>query len=374
MERIIIVGGGFSGLLLASRIPDSEVFEENPEIGLPPHCTGIVSRDTIGIIGSPARESIVSSYEYIRVLNSEGKDLVMLKPDQRIYKLDRILLERLLAKEAGDRGSKIYTKARVISIDLEGRAIVSEKGGLRRVEGSLIALAEGSLGTMSRKFGLSRKHDLFLGVQGYIAIKGVHESEILVFIDDRIFRGFFAWLVPIDGREALVGVATDLKSDAQRSIKLFLARLRKLGYLRDDILRRIYGGLIIRSYPLARHYRGRVISIGDAAGFVKPFSGGGIYPASRQAESLSISLRKSRWEDHEGYLKRYLEIIRKEIGSLKNQWIATKVLEIIGIEKAIKVLGDLGVRTILLDYDHHENTIAKTAKKILRLKDDREKS
>jgi flavin-dependent dehydrogenase len=357
MGEILVVGGGFSGLLLASRIPGSEVFEENPSIGVPPHCTGLVSWDTIRVIGSPARDSIVSSYKYIRVLNTAGKDIAVLKPSQRIYKLDRILLERLLAKEAGDMGSKIHTRARVVSVDFEGGIAVHGKEGFRRVVGSMVAIAEGSLGTISRRLGLSRKQDLLIGIQGYARTsKNIDEDEVLVSVDDRIFNGFFGWLVPLGSREAVVGMASSLRSYSNRAFRIYLAVLRKLGYLRDDSLRGTYGGLIVRGYPLTNHYRDRVIAIGDAAGFAKPFSGGGLYPASKQVEALSTALRRS---DGEEALKRYSRLIGDEIRSLRLQWIATKAVEVIGVERVMKILAGMGIRSISMDYDHHERVLSR---------------
>ncbi|MEM4970653.1 MAG: NAD(P)/FAD-dependent oxidoreductase [Sulfolobales archaeon] len=363
MGEILVVGGGFSGLLLASRIPGSEVFEENHSIGVPPHCTGLVSWDTIKIIGAPARESIVSSYRYIRVLNTAGEDMVILKPSQRIYKLDRILLEKLLAREAEDIGSKIHTRAKVLSVDLGGSVVIHGKGGFKRVAGSLVAIAEGSLNNISRKLGLSRKQDLLVGVQGYINIsRDIDEEEILVFVDDRIFRGFFGWLVPLGDGEAIAGMASKLGDYTNMALRIYLLVLRRLGYLRGNDLRGAYGGLIVRGYPLMKHYRGRVIAIGDSAGFAKPFSGGGLYPASRQVEALIIALRRS--EDEEA-LKRYSKLIRDEIRSLRLQWIATKAVEAIGIERAIKILAGLGIRSISMDYDHHEKVLPKLLLEVL---------
>lgn len=350
----IIVGGGFSGLLMASRIEGSVVFEENPRVGVPPHCTGLVSRATVDLIGSAARESIVSRYRVIRVHRLSGGELFELVPDQDIVRLDRILLEELLAKEAEDRGSRVITRSRVLDIGFDGSVSVDINGSVKTIRGSLVIDAEGSSQRFSKRLGISGVSNHYVGVQGYAACsEEVGGEEIWVYVDDRFSRGFFSWVVPLDHGRCVVGTAYPLGDRGRDRIETLAKILYRRGVLIDRRVRELYGGLILRGYPSYKHHRGRLIAIGDSSGFVKPFSGGGLYPTSLQVGFLSSRLRRHGFDDS---IARYYGDIRRHIDSLRIQWIATKILEKLGIEKILVKLVELGVigSRERFSYDRHE--------------------
>lgn len=359
----LVVGGGFAGLLLASRIPGSLVFEENPRVGVPPHCTGLVSEKTVRLIGSPARESITSRYRVIRVVRLRGGEILSLVPDQAVVRLDRILLEEILAKEAEDLGSTVYTKTRVISI--EGDSVVADgRLGIQRYRGSLIAIAEGSQQRFSRSLGLVGVSEMLVGVQGYVKIpRCVDDEEIYVFVDDEILSGFFGWLVPIGSGKAVVGMATRLKDHVYGKLGLFLKILNRRGFLEDRSLGNMYGGLVLRGEPLEKHYRGSLIAVGDASNFTKPFSGGGLYPSSIQIGLLASKLKKH--DPHEAIVKYALDI-KAYVRSLRRQLIMTKLAERFGIERTLLKLLRLGIlrSTETLSYDHHDESFYRKLREL----------
>jgi flavin-dependent dehydrogenase len=356
---IIVVGGGFSGLLMASRIEGSVVFEENPRVGVPPHCTGLVSRATVDLIGYAARESIVSRYRVIRVHRLFGGELFELVPDQDIVRLDRILLEELLAKETEDRGSRVITRSRVLDVGFDGSVSVEIDGSVRTIRGSLVINAEGSSQRFSRRLGISGVSSYYVGVQGYTVCSGeVGEEEIGVYVDDRLSRGFFSWVVPLDDRRCVVGTAYPLGDRGGDRIEILAKILSRRGVLLDRRVRELYGGLILRGYPSHKHHRGRLIAIGDSSGFVKPFSGGGLYPSSLQVGVISSRLRRHGFEDA---IARYYRDVRRHIDSLRIQWIATKILERLGIEKILVKLVELGIigSREVFSYDSHERFLVE---------------
>lgn len=362
-EDILIIGGGFAGLLMASRMPGSLVFEENPRVGVPPHCTGLVSERTVALIGSPARESVTSRYRVIRVMRLRGGEVLNLIPDQAIVRLDRILLEEILAKEAEDLGSKIYTRARVLEIS--GKNVVVNRGsGLQSYSGSLIVVAEGSQQRFSRSLGLAEEPEFFVGVQGFARVsEGIDQEEIYVFVDDNMFKGFFGWLIPLGSKKAVVGMATRLKDPVYGKLRLFLKILGKRGFLADSNINRIYGGLVIRGNPLENHHAGSVIAIGDASNFTKPFSGGGLYPSSLQIGLLASRLKR---HDPREALTKYSTDIKPYVKSLRRQLLLTKIMEKLGVENTLLNLVKLGIlkNTETFNYDHHDEGIYRKLKKL----------
>jgi geranylgeranyl reductase family protein len=69
-------------------------------------------------------------------------------------------------------------------------------------------------------------------------------------------------------------------------------------------------------YPLEKTYSDRVILCGDAAGFINPFSGEGIYYAMLSSEIAAniISKALNSGKTDEGFLSRYQKIWKKEFG------------------------------------------------------------
>lgn len=362
----VVVGGGFSGLAFARLAPGSLVLEENPSIGVPPHCTGIVSEETVRVIGGPARESIMGSYRTIRVLDLSGKEILTLAPRSRIFKLDRIRLERIMAEEAEARGSKILRRARALSADHYGNITATIEGSVKSFRGDLVVVAEGSSQRLSRSLGLSRRPELFLGIQGLVSLQGSDEEEILVFVSDTLFRGFFAWLVPLSGRVGVAGFSTALRSFSTASKEIFVRRLQKMGIIRDRSFSQPYGGLIVRGRPSLDHLRKRVIAIGDSANFVKPFSGGGLYPSSLQASLLAASLAE-RGEAAEALLA-YSKRISRLVKVLGAQLGMARLAERLGVERILKTLSGLGLlRPVeVFDFDRHDLFFTSKALELLR--------
>ncbi|MEM0439677.1 MAG: NAD(P)/FAD-dependent oxidoreductase [Sulfolobales archaeon] len=363
----LIVGGGFAGLLTASRIPGAVVFEENPHVGIPPHCTGLVSERTVDLIGSPAKESMIARYRSIVVERLKGGEIVNLVPDQDVVKLDRVLLEKILETEAINQGSAIYTKARVLGIS-NNSIVVSSKHGVHRYTGSLVVIAEGSQQKFSRSLGLVRKPELLVGIQGFAKTHGgLDEEEIYVFVDDEIFRDFFGWLIPLDSRTALVGMATCLRDTNNRRLGLFLRILYKRKILAESVLTKMYGGLVVRGSPLEKHYTGSIVAVGDASNFTKPFSGGGLYPSSVQIGTLASKLR--RYEPMEALI-RYASEIRDYVKSLKRQLAITRIIEKLGIERTLLMLSRLGIlrSTESFNYDYHDKSLYTKLKKLIGIR------
>ncbi|MFZ0513234.1 MAG: dehydrogenase, partial [Candidatus Nitrosopolaris sp.] len=102
---VIIAGGSISGLLAAREIAalgnrSVVVLEEDPEIGTPQHCGGLVSIDGIKNLGViPAPNVIESKIKQAKIfspshsfnLNTEG---------QKVIALDRRLLDKQVALQA----------------------------------------------------------------------------------------------------------------------------------------------------------------------------------------------------------------------------------------------------------------------------------
>ena len=110
-----------------------------------------------------------------------------------------------------------------------------------------------------------------------------------VFLGQHVAPGFFAWLVPTAPGQALAGLL--VRRNAQAHLEDFTEWQRKEGKIAAVTGDAACWGIPLR--PLRRTYRDRVLVVGDAAGQVKPTTGGGIYYALLASEIAGQALSEA---------------------------------------------------------------------------------
>ncbi len=274
------MGGGPAGLLAATRVKwlDVHVYEARPKPGRPPHCAGLVSWETASLL---PRESIREYYDGIMIVHARGE----LRVEARLVRIDRPLLEDLLAAELENLGHRLLAKTRVDAVRVEnGRWVVASRWGAARY--AAIVVAEGAAARITRMIGLNVPHRYLHGYQVVMRLDARLSGDPIVWL--RRYGAYYSWLVPLDyGRRALVGAAAPRYSSAAAAV----GRIRgKLGGVIEE--RRM--GLIPFAPPLRRvcgRLRGaRYCIYGDAAAHVKATSGGGLYAITRLAGHIAACI------------------------------------------------------------------------------------
>ena len=118
------------------------------------------------------------------------------------------------------------------------------------------------------------------------SVDSSNSRQIEVYLGKNIAPDFFAWLVPTTDGQALAGLST--RRTAQVYFSEFLQRLRQ-----ENRITRVASGPGIWGIPLRpfkRVHLDRVLVVGDAAGQVKPMTGGGIYYALLSSEMAAQTL------------------------------------------------------------------------------------
>ena len=132
-----------------------------------------------------------------------------------------------------------------------------------------------------------------------------------------------------------------------------------------------YGGIPLK--PPARTYGERMIAVGDAAGQVKPTSGGGIYYGLLGAEIAAETLHRALAEDDLSAkrLARYERAWRKKLGrELRTGYWARKLFERLSdrqIDRLFEIIKAGGIDEALLkaedvSFDWHGRTIMQADK------------
>ena len=313
---VIIVGAGPAGSYIAYELASSghdvAVFEEKSASGLNVCCTGIISTECFQSLGL-GTDVILNDVNSAKFFSPSGKCLRFQTERVQAYVVNRLLLDKALASKAQSQGAKYFFSSPVIDIIPGKDSIQAETScsGAREIfSARAVVLANGLRPKLPRKLGLGKIENFLLGAQAEVEVKNVDEFE--VYFGQEIAPGAFAWLVPTSANKAHVGLLAT--SQAKLHLQKFLDNLFCQGRTTSREVE--IGQKAVPVGTLARSYGNRVLVIGDAAGQVKPTTGGGIYfghlGARIAAQVLDEALRNDNLTA--GQLSRYQKQWKAKIG------------------------------------------------------------
>ena len=298
-------------------------YEEHADIGEPVHCTGVVARDAFDVFGLPA-DAVLNELATVRFFAPSGEMVEHSTPDVQAVVIDRTLFDRQLSERAARAGVTIH-RARVTSVDIEAHGVRVAAGDTQTMA-RVILLACGANYALQRRLGLGLPRLMLQSAQAELPAERPGPVEVRFGAD--IAPGGFAWAVPVmrQGRPSVrVGVMCD--GDASHYYDLMLAWVsRRWGVESGRKPRQ----KILPLAPITRTYGDRVLAVGDAAGLVKPTTGGGIYysllSGQLAAETLAGALRRDQLQRDS--LSAYEEAWRKHLGSeLRWQLILRRIAQ-----------------------------------------------
>ena len=348
---ICIVGAGFSGLYLASLLSSTctvLVLDKKRNVGEPPHCTGLVSSKTIKRMGKVALETIESKYHEIHFIDLDNKETILVaKLQEEVYKLNRIVLEKLLAIQAISNGAQFKFKSKVVEVGIEGKIKLCRD----TIKCRLVVIAEGSTQLLTKKLGLGYVKDRIIGIQHYIPKESkIKDEKFYVLIGNHIDPEFFGWAVPVRNL-VLIGIGGKYGKVRTTKLRNLTNELVRLRIARKAELSNVFGGIILRGPPLSRVSKGRIIVIGDASGYTKPVTGGGLDPISRQINILHEIIR---YNDIENVPLLYEEKIKSLYKELRKSRIIHTILKYIGYTQIVRFASKFfGGEIYISDYDNH---------------------
>lgn len=217
---------------------------------------------------------------------------------RRAWGVDRRGFDELLARHAANAGTQLREGARVVALThARGRVSAARirdmrTGRTETIEADWIIGADGARSTVARLLGVDRavRFPRRLGLIAHYA--GV--ADLTDHGEMHVGRGWYVGLAPTPGGELNVGMALPL-ADSGRSAELrFRAAIDAL----PAVARRLASSARISPIRGAVPIGHRVtdsggpgwLLIGDAAGFVDPFTGEGIHRALRSARAAADAL------------------------------------------------------------------------------------
>ena len=278
MLDVAIVGGGPGGLSAARRLAADgwsvTVFEEHDTIGTPVHCTGVLAEDVIASMDLPS-EAVLNPLSTVRFVAPAGHSFDYTTATTEAVVIDRETFDAALARRAEAAGATVIRGGRVTAIDPSGDGVTLTLQDRDSVRARSVILACGANYAFQKRLGLGMPATFLQSAQ--LELPADRPGDVEIHFGSEIAPKGFAWAVPVrraSGTFARIGVMAD--ADAGLYFSRMLARVRDRWEVAvaDSLTPRR------RMLPLAsvkRTYADRVLAVGDAAGLVKPTTGGGIY-------------------------------------------------------------------------------------------------
>jgi digeranylgeranylglycerophospholipid reductase len=279
VHDVVVIGAGPAGLLaaqeLAARGHDVLVLEEHPTVGLPVHCTGVIGRDAFDELDLP-RDTILGFTRAASFRAPDGLSVLVESNHVVAAVIDRGRFDARLAARAIEIGAQLETAVRVRRVEVHDRAVeirTVDRGRAYRARACVIAC--GATYRFNRDLGLGVPRTFLHSAQVEMPFPDMPHVEVQLGRD--IAPAGFAWTVPFrrDGRShARLGVMCVGHSRARFQAYAAASASRRGVGPSDIPPPRLK---ILPLGPVSRTYGTRVVAVGDAAGLVKPTTGGGIY-------------------------------------------------------------------------------------------------
>ena len=314
LTDVAIVGGGPIGLATARAVAEygagTIVFERGSEGSTPSCCTGLVSPRTLSTLGV-SDDSVLREIRALCIHLPSGRQIDLRSDQVKAVTIDRERLEKELLVNARQEGAEVRFNAE--AVDAQGGTLHVQSGNHDlRVHTSVIIGADGPRSRVASWFSLAQPSHFVAAAQVELEDVSPHMDRVDFFIGNEIAPGFFGWSVP--SQDGILRVGLGVR--APHAPATFLDHLLSQRYPNAHIRSRSAGWIPLAQAPKTAA-RG-VILVGDAAGHVKPLSGGGLYTGGVCARIAGeTAAQVSRSEDNASdllaaYPKRCLAAIGKE--------------------------------------------------------------
>jgi digeranylgeranylglycerophospholipid reductase len=256
--------------------------------------------------------------------------------------VDRGILDLEMAGAAANAGAEFRTKTAVRGL---GDGTVQTRGVHRHEEFMyrLLIAADGPRSTIARIRGLERAKVYLAGIQADVPYE--MDGRFVEIYPDASPE-FFGWAIPLGSGRARVGLCG--LTNVKERFSTFL------GQFGGSCIHFVTGTLPLGVMP--KTFGDRILYVGDAAGFAKPTSGGGVYTgvrSARHAAAVAIECSESGSFD-DGALSRYEHRwqadIGRELATGMRLWHIRQRMTPEDIDALCRALDDPGVLQVIREY------------------------
>lgn len=374
---VAVVGGGPAGCfvseVLAKQGFEVAIIEEHAEVGNPVCCTGVVGVGGLQELDIKPGKWVLGKLRRAVFYPPSNEPVEITRGKVEAFVIDRAAFDRELARKAAKAGATLLLKTRCVGLKLGREPVVKLKGGSEtNVRTRLVIGADGPASVVAREAGLL-KNARYLKCAQFETIAKIGADTTELYFSSSYAPGFFAWLTPA-GNLCRVGLGTS-RGDALGKLLSFVGAhpTASIKVQSSKILSLCAGPI---PEPLTRKiYTDRVMLVGDAAGHVKPLTGGGIYVglscSQLAAEAAADALGS---EPNAKKLRAYEMAVMKKFG--RDFELGIRIRRVFermtdeDLNSIFKLLDREDVQALVLnnlDFDHHEKLLRALLIKAPRL-------
>jgi digeranylgeranylglycerophospholipid reductase len=368
---VIVVGAGPAGLnaawLIAKKGYSVLVLEAKEEVGKNVICTGILGKETFERFDF-STTSIINDIQKVRIVSPFGTTLFYDHPLSFAFVVDREKFDKCLLKSALRDGVEICLSFRVSDAEVKKDHV--EVSGMygdseeRIYRGKVLILATGVEYDLNKRLGLGYPRRFVKAAQKYIRYSG--KEDVTLLIGNKIAKGGFGWIVPVDDGMARAGLITEAnpKTGFMNMMDLCCQEEREAALQFKPIAQGV----------VSRTFKGRVLVVGEAAGQVKTTTGGGVFFGLVCAEIASNVIHQifkdndfsekkfasyeKEWKSQIGPEIRLGSVARNFCGKLKDQQVE-RVFDL------VQTNGFFDFIAKNADFDWHGNFVLKLLKMLV---------
>jgi geranylgeranyl reductase family protein len=271
---VIVAGAGPAGSSAAGFCAKAGlsvlVLEEHGSAGYPVQCAGILSEAAFAEC-RVSEKSVYNTVSGAGIFGSSGHGFSFDAGKTMARIVDRGRLDAEIAARAADAGAVFSMKTCVTKIHPAARRLeTTGVSGREDIPYNILIAADGPRSVVARGLGIPPSRYIYSGIQAEITGSwDTHQVELY----PNASPDFFAWVIPLSENRARAGLCG--MQNVPERFSAFLKRFQPgnvhevTGTIPIGIRKRTFGS-------------GCMLA-GDAAGFPKPTSGGGVYTGIRSA-------------------------------------------------------------------------------------------
>lgn len=281
---ITIVGAGSAGLRLSKRLAEKDipvtVYEDHPEIGIPEHCSGLISARNTQALGFDLRDSFTNDIYGAKIFSPNNTQLRIERKKPVAHVMDRSLFDKTLYKEALAAGAQIELNTSVINV--KGNTLFTQakgKGGMKKSD--IIVAADGVNSRLRKIAGIESQPTDFIHSYQVKAAGHFDPKFVELYLSDQFAPSFFAWVIPENEESAKIGIGCKIGVNPVHAFNAFLKEKQINVHVKSS-----NSFLIPCALPIKQLVNPPMILLGDAAYQTKATTGGGIIMNCKSADIL----------------------------------------------------------------------------------------